>query len=249
MKKKKLKNAPLKEAIFEILWELPLDSTGFPTDLDFELAQGLFADKIKEDFPVHKKTIPEGFTPLRMYPKLIHQFWKKEITWPVVQLGHGIMTVNDTDVNYIWDDNFLPNIEKALGILIESYKNYPRFNRIGLKYIDSIDLPDNETNLTNYLSKNFQTDLVNRFPVPGKLHGLNINQVFELPDKTMMQINIQTAINHATNKPAIVWITSVEKKGLFKKEDIINWVKSAHDQVSETFVNMLDKEFYENFDR
>jgi len=248
-KRKKLKNAPLKEVIFELLWELPLDQTGFPIDTGFELAQGIFASKIKKDFPVHKKTIPEGFQNVRLYPKPIHQFWKKEITWPVVQLGHGIMTVNDTDANYIWEDNFLPNIKNSLTILLDSYENQLPFNRVSLKYIDSIDLPDNVNDISNYISKNFQTDLINRYPLPGKLKGININQTFELPDETIMQISIQTATNNATNKPAIVWITGVEKKGLFKKDEIINWTVEAHKQVSDTFVNMLEKEFYENFDR
>jgi len=249
MKKKKLKNAPLKEVIFELLWELPLDPTGFPIDLDFELAQGIFADKIKKEFPIHKKTIPEGLQNFRMYPKPIHQFWKGEITWPVVQLGHGIMTVNDTDANYIWEENFLPNIKESLEILIHSYSNAQRFTHASLKYIDSIDLTDDDKELSKFISKNFQTDLINRYPLPGSLTGVNISQTFELPDKTRMQINIQTAKNNATNKPAIAWITSVEKKGLFNKDEIIDWIVLAHEQVSETFVNMLDRGFYDSFDK
>ena len=42
MREKKLKNAPLKEAIFELYWQLPKDPTNFPHDPELEFALGLF---------------------------------------------------------------------------------------------------------------------------------------------------------------------------------------------------------------
>ena len=55
MSKNKLKNAPLKEVIFELRWESTLDDSGNPYDPGYDLAQGKFADRLHSEFPVHKK--------------------------------------------------------------------------------------------------------------------------------------------------------------------------------------------------
>ena len=248
MSAKKLKNAPLKEAIFELFWRLPLDQKKFPYDPDFDLAQGKFDDLIKQYFPIHKRTLPAGVN-IKIYPKPIHQYWSAELTWPVIQFGPGILTLNDTESNYEWS-NFSRNIEIALEGLIRSYKKELPFNRISLRYIDSIDMPDEITDQREYISTNFLTKIINNYDVPGSLSDLNINQVFSLDDQTKLNINIQTAKNNFNKKKAIVWITGAEKKieGL-TKEEIANWASKNHNVLSKTFVNMLNPDFYAAFDR
>ena len=247
MKRKKLKNAPLKEAIFELYWKLPLDEQGFPLDPEFDLAQGRFASLITTDFPVHKRTMPAGIN-LKVYPKPLHQFWKGELTLPVVQYGPGILTVNDNDRNYIWENGYRHDIQKSVETLISSYKEPLQFNRATLKYIDSVDIPEDETDISKYISKNFQTDLINRYEQPGKLKGININQVFELTDGSLMNINIQTAINNTNGKPAIVWVTAVDRTSGFQENDIYEWVDHVHIITSDVFIKMLNPEFYASFD-
>lgn len=60
MSSTKLKNAPLKEVIFELFWDCSIDGTGLQIDEGFDLAQGVFSNQLKSDFPVHKKLIPEN---------------------------------------------------------------------------------------------------------------------------------------------------------------------------------------------
>ncbi len=246
---KKLKNAPLQEAIFELFWNLPLDQKQFPYDPHFDLAQGKFDDLIKQYFGVHKRTLPAGVN-IKIYPKPIHQYWKAELAWPVVQFGPGILTLNDTDKNYIWEDNFRPNIEIALECLLLSYKREIPFNKVSLKYIDSVDLPESDIEPNEFIRKNFQTEITNHYSVPGQLSGLNINQIFTLNDGTKLSINIQTAKNNINKKNAIVWITGAEKTGQnFLKEQIMEWVDQSHQILSDTFVKMLNVDFYAQFNK
>jgi uncharacterized protein (TIGR04255 family) len=243
---KKLKDAPLKEAIFELFWQSPLDNTGFPIDRGFDLAQGKFAIHIADRFPYHKRILPQN-SAIKVYGQPIHQFWKGNVEWPVVQLGQGILTVNDTDKNYEWNDTYRPNIHKALDILLLSYSEPLNFNKISLKYIDSVDI-DYDTDLSKFISVNLQTALVNNYKPPGKLIGLNLNQVFAV-DGSDVHLNIQTATNNLNAKQAIVWITTVIKVGTLSKTDILTWIDQAHSITSNLFVEMLNPQFYASFNK
>lgn len=43
----KLPKAPLQGLIFEVLWDIDFNEPGEPQDLEYELAVGVFASKIK----------------------------------------------------------------------------------------------------------------------------------------------------------------------------------------------------------
>jgi len=246
MRSKKLKNSPLKEAIFELSWQSPLDQTGFPLDKEFELVLGKFQSAIANDFPIYKRTIPAN-APLKIYGRPIHQFWKGELKWPVVQLGPGILTVNDTDENYVWDPNYRQTIHSAILALTQSYNHQRSFNRLSLKYIDSVDI-SLVSEASKFVSENLQTNIMNGFEVPGELSGLNIHQVFSVSG-SQIAITIQTAVNNSNGKPAIMWITSVEKNGSFSVENVLSWIDEAHTIASDLFVKMLNPKFYELFNQ
>ena len=245
MGKRKLKNAPLREAIFELTWQSPLDSTGFPEDKEFELALGKFDSAITKNFPVKKKVGPSASV-MRVYGRPVYQFWKGNVEWPVIQLGPGVLTVNDTDKTYVWDSSFRPNLVRAIESLKKSYTQLPDFNRLSLKYIDSVDIsPD--IDFRKFISENLQTTLINEFDIPGKPIGLNINQAFEV-DGSSVLLNIQNAINNVTGSHSLVWMTTVEKRGSIEFERITDWLDFAHNITSDLFVKMLKPAFYESFD-
>lgn len=246
MSARKLKNAPLKEAIFEIFWDSPIDQNGMKIDKEFEISLGKFAHHASSFFPIHKRTIPQG-APIKFYGLPIHQFWRGHVLWPVIQIGPGVLTVNDTDKNYHWEETYRPTIKNAIEILGKSYSNLPNFNKFSLKYIDSVDLKAEE-DLLSYLKINLLTNIENQYQIPGNLSALNINQVFDV-NQYKVSINIQTAVNNVTGAPAIVWITSVVKVGNITEKDLLLDIDSAHTLCSNLFINMLNKEFYAAFDK
>lgn len=246
MYRTKLNKAPLQEVIFEIFWKLPLDESGFPHDPGFELAQGVFASKIQKDFPIRKRLIPENVN-IRMYPLLVYQFWKEELTWPLVQLGQGILTVNDTEKNYIWKDNFLPNIRKAVQILEKSYPIPLEIERVKLQYIDAVEFDAAKESAAEFVARNMNTILKNNYKPAGEHKSIHIAQTFQLKKDSVLQLNIQSGVYNKTGKPAIIWTTAVESTSIMDTKSLFSWLEYAHKATSDTFINMLNPAFYDGF--
>jgi len=242
----KLKNAPLKEVIFELHWHEDTDASGTPHDPGFDLAQGKLAGKLKKSYPVHKKLIPDG-APLKIFGAPIHQYWKAEFGWPVIQHGQGILAINETGVGYEWERSYKPTILKAIDLLILAYEDPLRFKGMKLMYIDAIDVE--ELDPVAFMRKNLQTDLSTAYEHPGKLKNINVSQVFELENSSLMYLNIANGVNNQNNKPSIIWSTIVEKKFNFTNKEIEPWLESAHASTSAMFKKMLNPEFYASLDR
>jgi len=187
MSSRKLKNAPLQEVVFELKWELPLDENGIPYDPGFDNALGLFAKEIEHRFPIQKSLLPPNSNRNTAY-QLTHQFWQQELVWPVVQLGRGILTVNDVEGNYVWDENYRPIIELAVESLVRSYKNKLQLSAFSLQYVDAVDVAAGVTNSSEFIANNFRTQVINDYTVPGQPNGISIVQLFKLQDDSQMAI-------------------------------------------------------------
>lgn len=243
---RKLPNAPLQEVIFELLWEIDFDQLGNPIDPDFELAQGLFAKDVASDFPFRRRTMPEG-APVKIYPKAIHQFWKKENVWPVVQLGPGIMALNETEHNYEWDATFYPLIKKQMGILETSYGRELAYKSASLRYIDAVEISeDDRADLLNYVNSKFDFSIANNFDLPGSLSHLQMSQTFYIDEDTQLTLIMNDGINKF-QKPAIIWQIHVHSNSRMNWEKVLSWVDHAHDLTSKLFKDILKADFYDSF--
>lgn len=242
----KPKNAPLKEVIFELHWECVIDSGGLQFDAGFDLAQGKFADRLKQEFPLHRKLIPDGI-PLKIFGAPMHQYWKGEFQWPVVQHGQGMIAVNDVEHGYEWANTYKPLIIRSIKNLVDSYEEPLKFIKIKLQYIDAWDIDD--TAPEDFMKKNLQTEIINNYPLPGTLIGFNIQQSFELTDSSIMNLSISNGINNQNQKKSVVWTTTVEKQALLSFDDIETWVETAHSENSNMFKKMLNSEFYASLDK
>jgi len=248
----KLSRAPLQEVVFEAKWELDVhEGTNQVFDPGFELAQGLFAEAVRAEFPLHKRVMPP-FIPLQaLAQKPVHQFWKGEKVWPVLQLGPGILTVNDTEKNYVWASTFRPMVDKALDAVFKSYRGDMRFNRVDLRYIDAVEFPtEPRTALFDFVKNNLQVRLEKGFDVEGSLNNLNVSQTYKLENGSQLTLVIATGLIIATglrNKvPAVVWQTAISNKGIQKIEDIKKWLVESHTTISNLFKRMLRKEYYDS---
>lgn len=106
----KLLNAPLQEVIFEIRWDLNINlASNREFDEGFAIALGTLATLLKNDFPHVVRKIPDDFPADLLNYSTIYQFWKGENIWPVLQLGPGIFTVNDTDKKVLLEGYLFPN--------------------------------------------------------------------------------------------------------------------------------------------
>lgn len=237
----KLPNSPLQEVIFELRWHLEYDHNGVKFDSGFELAQGIFAKLIEEKgFKIRKRLLADSL----QFPGVpIHQFWKDDNTWPVIQLGQGILTVNDTEKNYHWVDSFYPLIKEALSILQEAYEQPTSFTKIVLKYIDAVEI--NESVL-NFVNSNFKINISTNFDYEGELNDISYGCGFKLKDDSTHNLVINSAISSKGNK-ALIWQSIVQLESSFTSDQVLAWVDDKHSLLSKQFKQTITPDFYEKF--
>jgi len=247
-----LPNAPLQEVIFEIRWALkPGKELGQIeiVDQDFELASGRLSSVIEKEFTFYKRIVPKDLPEQFLNYIPVHQYWISENKWPVLQLGPGIFTINCTDEDYDWETGFRQLIEKGIGWLIEAYKQPLNFQFASLKYIDAINV-ENYGSIKNgwseFIKSHFNFEYYNKFNTRGRQKRIQVNQTFELTDKSELQLFISDGITK--NKKALIWQTSVMKKATFKTtSELINWADYAHSITHELFKEMIKPDLYVSF--
>jgi uncharacterized protein (TIGR04255 family) len=165
MSKEKLKNPPLVEAIFELRWELqPMPGTvtnskhtvrGDPlavmTDPHYKILIGKIYDKLaKEGYSYHEQ-LPTATIPDEMAAYVVqHRFRKGENGWPLIQIGPGIITLNNTEA-YTWPD-FEKKMAGMIKVLFETYPE-PKIKGVVLRYIDSIEFDHKKDAIFDFFKK------------------------------------------------------------------------------------------------
>lgn len=243
----KLPRAPLQEVIFELLWEIEVDQVGQPYDSNFDLAQGAFAKAVRPQFPIIKKTIPDGVPEHLFYPKTVRQFWKNKDVWPVLQIGPGMFALNDTEANYEWNKTFYPMIKFGIESLEDSYEQSLQFKAVNLRYIDAVEVGDlGEEGVLEFINKNFKVNVSNNFNHLGRASNININQTFTLENNNKLSLIISDG-KTKLNKPAIIWQIHIVNESKMLKEEVLNWANNAHSITSQTFREILTEDFYDSF--
>lgn len=147
----KLKNAPLIEAIFEIKW-LPKSPSKLPTDPHYSLIIGRLFDRLEKEYPFHEP-LPTAQMPIEIANGIVqHRLRKGKNQWPVVQLGPGIFTVNDT-AQYKWED-FKKRVINGVATLYQVYPNSQadlKVNDLVLRYINAIQFDFERDNIVEFL--------------------------------------------------------------------------------------------------
>ena len=167
----------------------------------------------------------------------------------MVQLGPGVLTVNETEKNYVWEDNFRVAIVYALETLERSYPAALEYSKARLTYIDAVDFDPKTTSAADFVARNLLTGICTNYELPGSRDNVNISQTFTMSQDTVFHITIQSGLNNVTGAPAIIWTTVLERTTAFKKDGLLPWLDWAHKQASDFFVKMLNPDFYASFDR
>jgi uncharacterized protein (TIGR04255 family) len=145
--RKDLKNKPLVEAILEIKWRLvPAVKVSGPAqmavpalDPHYRLLLGRLYDRFQKDYPVHEQ-LPTANLPDEMVGQVVqHRFRVAKDDWPLVQVGPGVFTVNDTR-DYTWTD-FQRRAREAVGRLYDAHPAVSelRIQSLVLRYIDAVE--------------------------------------------------------------------------------------------------------------
>src|SRR4030043_2007896 len=139
MPRKILKNKPLSEAIFELKWKLQEIRESIRIDPHYKILVGSLFSKLREDYPYHEM-LPAASIPDDIAGHVIqHRFRKGKAEWPLLQIGPGILTVNDTE-GYIWEE-FEQKIIQAAKDFFEIYPEPEtlKIKSLLLRYIDAVE--------------------------------------------------------------------------------------------------------------
>jgi uncharacterized protein (TIGR04255 family) len=262
--RKDLKNKPLVEAILEIRWHLiqpPVTVQGpaqmmLPaSDPHYRLLLGRLFDRLQKEYPVHEQ-LPTASLPDEMLPHILqHRFRAAKDDWPLVQVGPGIFTVNDTH-RYTWTD-FQKRNKDAVRRLYEAHPNVAEFRIQGLvlRYVDAVEYNYKDLNAFAFLRDKMKLDinlpdaLFENSSVESRPQSFSWQGTFQC-SKPRGNVHISFATGQKEDKPAILWETTVQSAG----DDLPNmpdgfpdWFDSAHEITDDWFFKLIEGELERSF--
>ena len=233
MTERTLKNPPLVEAILELRWKLQdRDRTpGLREDPYYSLLIGELYRELKSDYPSHQQLdgawIPAGMLPVATVQ---HRFRAQEGGWPLVQLGPGVFTLNDT-ASYTWND-FRSRAIRGISALFGAYPNTESFEpeSLLLRYINGIEFDFDSNDIFAFLESTMHSGI--------SIHPL-LGEVAEV-DTSPLELDLKMSFGcREPDSVVTLWFSRGKKQG----KDALIWqtlVKSGPDQVPELPSGLTD---------
>lgn len=249
---------PLIEAIFEIRWETDqsLESISAPNT---QLILGRLFDKLNSTYPQYEQ-LPSADIPEHMAAGIVKYRFSSENKWPLVQIGTGVLTVNDTE-NYLWTEFR----DRVIDVVTQLYNVHPnkeqlKITSLSLKYIDAVDI-DYEDDIYSFLQKKMQLNLsLNNLlfqdtPINRKPIQLDLSLAFNC-DKPKGFINFRLLKGQKTDdteiiSDAIIWEITIQSN-----EDNISdipsqlgqWLEEAHSVSHNWFFTLVEGDLLRSFE-
>jgi len=186
-----------------------------------------------------------------------HRFRKGKDQWPLIQIGPGIITVNDTD-GYLWED-FEKRIIKSVNTLFESYpdsKNNLKLSSVVLRYIDGIAFDFEKEDIFSFLKEQMKTS-INLYPKLFEDTGVKKQPLdFDLRNsfvstKPKGVVHIRFVRGKTKELDALLLETIVQSTTEYVpkgQDEIVDWVKDAHDLTDDWFFKLIRGKLLRRFE-
>jgi uncharacterized protein (TIGR04255 family) len=258
--RKDLKNKPLVEAILEVKWALatppPPAPPGISVDPHYVFLLGRFFERIQSTYPCHEQ-LPTAQMPAEMVSQMVqHRFRAAENAWPLVQLGPGIMTVNDT-AGYTWP-GFQKSCEDAVAALVAAHPapKELKVDNVVLRYIDAIDFDSESENAFEFLRDKMKVNLAlppSLFDGGAESRPAAFSWVASFPlKKPDGTVTLKFATGRKPDgRPLLVWETVVISKNTQLPEfpgGFPQWLSDAHETTDDWFFKLIEGELQRRFE-
>ena len=257
MERRVLKNKPLVEAIFELRWALQESAEELKIDPYYKILIGRIYERVKDEYPFHEQ-LPTATMPDEISAYIIqHRFRKAAHDWPLIQIGPGIITLNDTE-RYVWED-FEKRAKDLIRVLFDTYRpesNPLRINGLLLRYIDAIDFDYEEENVLDFLKENLKVEIeiykelfsnTEVSPLP-----LAFDLRFSFPSSMPPgAVHLRFARGKRKHQDALIWETQVQSTDQAipaEIEEIQKWLEDAHRLTDDWFFKMIEGELLRRFE-
>jgi len=251
-----LRNKPLVEAIFELQWELETRGEGFQVDPHIKLLIGRMYDRLEDDYPFHEP-LPLATMPDEIAPHIVrHRFRKGENQWPLVQLGPGVVTLNDTE-GYVWEE-FEQRISRLVDTLFELYPSPDGLsvNLVRLRYIDAIDFDFGKDSVFGFLGDMLKLHVE---LLPSLFEGTGISDTPLRLDlrfafasiKPRGAMTLRFARGERKGREALLWETTVVSSGEDApktRNAIAECASQAHALTHNWFFQLIEGKLLERFE-
>jgi len=266
MGREPLKDKPLVEAILEVRWALqvvkaqgPLPVGFFPSgvasdgapvfqlDPHFQLLLGRFYDRVQTEYPQHEP-LPTAYLPDTVVGQGVQHRFRHKDQWPIIQLGPGILTVNDT-AKYKWED-FEPRCVQAVKTLFEAHPKPDalKIDSLVLRYIDAVDFDYTKNDLGAFLKEKMAIQcglpdaLFDESPVRRAPETFKWNTSYKCSSPAG-RITLLFATGAREQKNALVWETvfKTDNEDLPEvPEGFESWLEAAHDVTDDWFFKLIE---------
>jgi len=245
-----LPKKPLIEAIFEFRWQIRNEEG----DPHYTLFLGRLYDRVQKQYPFHE-SLPTAMIPLPAAGNVIqHRFRVNKGKWPLIQIGPGIVTINDTE-SYIWQD-FGQRAKSIIKAVFEAYPEPDQLNTASLvlRYLDGFELDQNE-DMFNYLSTKLKStvllppQLFENTDVSRSPKILNIMASFPVA-KPKGDILVRFGSGRHNDRPALIMETAVHSDSPDlprMPEGFERWVEDAHKLTDDWFFTFIEGELKRRF--
>ena len=241
---RKYKNPPIIEALCEFQFE-----PGLPWDLAIP---GLVYQKVQNEFPKRRqaKQVEVG---LRAGTEGVEQQVRttdrmqflREDEKALIQVGPNLLAVNHLKPYPSWE-GFLPLIQRGFHAYWEvAQPNGIR--RIGLRYINRIEIPEQRVELELYFS--FYPSLGANLPQDHTDFIVGVNMPYE-NERDGLRLQMASAVSEQPGAIAIFLDLdySLRQPGAVRLEETLRWINTAHDRVEEVFEGCLTDKLREFFE-
>ncbi|MBL4702413.1 TIGR04255 family protein [bacterium AH-315-I18] len=254
MNRRKLENKPLVEAIFEIRWKLKTKGQ-FQLDTHFQLLLARISNELLESDYSKYMELETAQIPSGIIGQVVqHQFQNDSDKWPLIQIGPGILTINDTK-KYHWED-FCKRVVVAVDMLYKAHPNTKELEieSLMLRYVDAVEYDPVNEDAYEFLADKlkvsiklpealFEDGRVNKKPEFYK------SEQFFSSNKPHGVVRLGLATGLIKENPAIIWETGLRSTDKLPDMpgDFKEWLNQAHDLVNDWFFKMINGELEGKF--
>lgn len=248
-----LPNKPLVEAIVEIRWSLQSPAEGLQVDPHYKLLVGSIYDRLKDRYPVHEQ-LPAALVPDELVGHTVqHRFRSAAGSWPLIQLGPGVMTVNETE-SYTWG-TFRQAVLDAIVALFDAYPAPAALaiEMATLRYLDAVRLAD--ASAVSFLESNLgvKVELRSTLFEDGNLQGdanlVDLRTAYRCT-KPAGDVLARFRTGQLRGEQAIIWETTVRSQGDAtpkQRDDFAQWLTDAHEVTHKWFFTLIEGELERTF--